>query len=174
MNVQFWFNLVVIALSPILAVLITVWLTQRNEKRKEKMEVFKQLMISRVTASTEDFVKIVNSIDVIFADSKRVRTAWKELFEEYNNPNYDLDRVRYKHTKLIESVAQDLGYKDKIEWDEIISNVYIPRWLGDRWAQNNILKESQNNFAKVMETAAKSLSSEGNKAPCKTEHKKKK
>lgn len=73
MNAQFWINVLAIVLSPILAVLITIWLTRRNEKRKEKMEAFRQLMISRVTASTEEFVKIVNSIDVIFADSKPVR-----------------------------------------------------------------------------------------------------
>lgn len=157
MNAQFWINVLAIVLSPILAVLITIWLTRRNEKRKEKMETFKQLMISRVTASTEEFVKIVNSIDVIFADSKPVRQAWKELFDEYTNPNYDLDRVKYRHTKLIEAVARDLGYKNKIEWNEIIENVYIPHWLVETWAQNNVLKDSQKNFAKVMETAVKNL-----------------
>ena len=171
---QFWINILAIVLSPIVAVGITVWLTQRNEKRKEKMEVFKQLMISRVCASTEDYVKTVNSIDVIFADSKEVRKAWKDLFDEYSNKDSDLDKCRYKHTKLIEAVAQDLGYKNKLEWSEIISNVYIPRWLIETWEQNNVVKEGQKNFAKVMETAAKSLLNENTSNVTKIERKKKK
>lgn len=169
---QFWINVLAIILSPIFAVLITMKLTQRNEKRKEKMEVFKQLMISRANASTEDYVKTVNSIDVIFADSKKVRKAWKDLFDEYSNPNNTIDKYRYKHTKLIEAVAENLGYKNKLEWSEIISNVYIPRWLVDMWEQNNVLKEGQKNFAKVMETAAKSLSNENTEKVDNTKQKK--
>ena len=46
-------------------------------------------------------------------------------------------------------------------------------WITKKERENNILKESQNNFAKVMETAAKNLSEEGNKAPRKNERKKK-
>lgn len=163
MNVQFWINILAIFLSPIIAVLITIWLTQKNEKRKEKMEVFKQLMISRVNASTEDYVKTVNSIDVIFADNKKVKKAWRDLFDEYSNQKQDLDQYRYKHTKLIEAVAEDLGYKNKLEWSEIIANIYIPYWLEEVWKQNNVVKEGQNNFAKVIETVAKNLSTETKK-----------
>lgn len=62
-----------------------------------------------------------------------------------------------KRTKLIEIIAKDLGYKNKIEWDEIISNPYIPNWLVDEWKQNDILKEGQKGFVELVKNATQNL-----------------
>ena len=66
-QISFWINIAAIVLSPIIAVCITIWLTRREEKRKEKVIVLKQLMIARAFPLTYDYVKTVNCIDVIFA-----------------------------------------------------------------------------------------------------------
>lgn len=170
MEVKDWINIIAIILSPIFAVLITMWLTTKNEKRKEKMEVFKQLMIARAIPGTIEYVRILNSLDVIFADSKHVRLAWKELFNEYAKTNLDFCTVLSKRTKLIEAIAKDLGYNDKIAWDEIISNPYIPSWLVDEWKQNDLLKEGQKGFVELVKNATqntikndKTKKDEGNK-----------
>ena len=42
MELKDWINIIAIVLSPIVAVLITMWLTTRNEKRKEKEASFLQ------------------------------------------------------------------------------------------------------------------------------------
>lgn len=153
MEIKDWINIVVIVLSPIFAVLITMWLTARNEKRKEKMEAFKQLMISRAVSGTIDYVKTLNSLDVVFADSSKVRAAWKDLFNEYAKPNIDSYSILSKRTKLIETIAKDLGYDDKIAWDEIIANPYVPVWLVDEWKQNDLLKEGQKGFVELVKNA---------------------
>lgn len=157
MEIKDWINIVAIILSPIFAVIITMWLTTRNEKRKEKMEVFKQLMIARAISGNYDYVKTLNSLDVIFADSPKVRQAWKELYEEYAKSNIDHIAILSKRTKLIETIAQDLGYDDKIAWNEIITNPYIPNWLVDEWKQNDILKEGQKGFVELVKNAAQNL-----------------
>lgn len=157
MEIKDWINIAAIILSPIFAVIITMWLTTRNEKRKEKMEVFKQLMVSRVISGTIDYVKTLNALDVVFADSPKVRKAWQELYNEYAKSNVDHIAILSKRAKLIISVANDLGYNGKIEWDEIIEHPYVPNWLVDEWKQNDILKEGQKGFVELVKNAAQNL-----------------
>lgn len=47
MIIDDWLNLVAIVMAPIVAVLIGQWLQNRAEKRKDKLEIFKTLMIAR-------------------------------------------------------------------------------------------------------------------------------
>lgn len=170
MEVKDWINIIAIILSPVFAVLITVWLTTKNEKRKEKVEVFKQLMIARAIPGTIEYVKILNSLDVVFADSQKVRAAWKDLFNEYAKVNADNYSILSKRTKLIEAIAKDLGYNDKIAWDEIISNPYIPNWLVEEWKQYDLVREGQKGFVELVKNATqnttkndKTKEDEGNK-----------
>ena len=121
------------------------------------MEVFKQLMVSRVISGTIDYVKTLNALDVVFADSPKVRKAWQELYNEYAKSNVDHIAILSKRAKLIISVANDLGYNGKIEWDEIIEHPYVPNWLVDEWKQNDILKEGQKGFVELVKNAAQNL-----------------
>lgn len=43
-----WVNLVAVIIIPILAVIIAQYLQNRSEKRKDKMQIFKVLMTSRI------------------------------------------------------------------------------------------------------------------------------
>jgi len=132
--------------GPVAAVLISVYLMDRKEKRKEKMEFFKELMISRAIPGSFAFVKVVNCIDVVFADSEKVKDAWRALYEEYASDKATYESIKTKKTKLIEEVAKDLGYKG-ITWDKIIANSYTPKWLTQEWDDNDKLKEGQKAFA---------------------------
>lgn len=156
MEIKDIINIVAIVLSPMLAVGLTIWLTKKNEKRKEKMEAFKQLMVSRAIFNSIDTVKLLNCIDVIFADNKKVQIAWKDLYEEFANPNMETVRVFSKQTKLIEEVAKDLGYKN-IEWNKIISNYYLPRWLSVELEQSNKMREGQNSIIELVKNAAQNI-----------------
>ena len=74
-------NLIAIIVIPIAAVLIGQWLQSRSEKRKDKMQIFKILMTSRIYGWTQDSVHCMNIIDIVFADDKTVCEAWKDLHD---------------------------------------------------------------------------------------------
>lgn len=121
-------NLIAIVIIPISAVLIGQWLQNRSEKRKDKMQVFKVLMTSRIYGWTPDSVNALNIIDVVFADDKNVRAAWKDLNDKYHVTDPDaqhLKKIEHAQYKLLEEIAISLGYKDKITW-ETIQNPYLP------------------------------------------------
>ena len=75
-------NLIAIIIIPIIAVLIGQWLQTRAEKRKDKMHIFKTLMTSRVYGWTQESVYCLNIIDIVFADDREVRNAWKDLYDK--------------------------------------------------------------------------------------------
>lgn len=58
-------NLVAIVGIPILAVVIGQYLQNRAEKRKDKMQIFRTLMTSRIYGWTVDSVHALNLIDVV-------------------------------------------------------------------------------------------------------------
>ena len=76
-------NLIAIIVIPIGAVLIGQWLQSRSEKRKDKMQIFKTLMTSRIYGWTQESVYCMNIIDIVFANDKKVRNAWKDLYDKY-------------------------------------------------------------------------------------------
>ena len=121
-------NLIAIIAIPIAAVLIGQWLQNRSEKRKDKMQIFKTLMTSRIYGWTPNSVDALNIIDVVFADDVKVRAAWKDLNDKYHVSDPDqqhLKKIENAQYKLLEAIACSLGYKDKITW-ETIQNPYMP------------------------------------------------
>lgn len=71
-------NIVALIVVPIVAVLIGQHLQNRAQKRTDKMEIFKTLMIAR-TGWTVESVRALNVIDIIFVNDKKVRNAWRDL-----------------------------------------------------------------------------------------------
>lgn len=121
-------NLAALVFIPIVAVIIGKWLQDRSEKRKDKMQIFKILMTSRIYGWTPDSVNALNIIDIVFSDDKKVRVAWKDLYDKYcvTNPDqHQLEKIKNAQYKLLEAMANSLGYKDKITW-ETIQNPYMP------------------------------------------------
>lgn len=128
-------NIVALVVVPILAVVIGQCLQNRAERRKDKMQVFKTLMTSRIYGQvdgwTREGVEAMNIIDVVFVDDKKVREAWKDLNDKFRVSNPDeqhLEKIRQAQFKLLEEMAKALGYKDKITW-ETIQNPYVPKGL---------------------------------------------
>ena len=121
-------NLIALVVIPIVAVLIGRWLQDRSEKRKDKMQIFKTLMTSRIYGWTPESVNALNIIDIVFANDKNVRAAWKDLNDKYHVSDPDqqhLKKIENAQYKLLEAIACSLGYKDKITW-ETIQNPYMP------------------------------------------------
>ena len=142
-------NLIAIIVIPILAVLIAQWLQTRSEKRKDKMLIFKTLMTARIYGWTVDSVHALNVIDIVFANDKKVRAAWKDLNDKYHVSNPDetqLKKIEQAQYKLLEAISNSLGYKDKITW-ETIQNPYIPDGLR---LQMEAQKQSQQAYLNVL------------------------
>lgn len=105
--------------------------SNRSEKRKDKIQIFKTLMTSRIYGRTPDSVNALNIIDIVYSDDKKVRAAWKDLNDKFRVTNPDqqhLKKIENAQYKLLETMANSLGYlgyKDKITW-ETIQNPYVP------------------------------------------------
>lgn len=145
-------NILAVLLSPIIALLISKKLQEKEEKRKEKIYILKVLMTQRFSIKSIEFVNALNLIDIIFVDDKPVREAYKNLYNAYavkvdtNNADETLaytNEIKKKTTKLIESIVKNIGYKDKITWDTI-QEPYIPQWLHDE-----LIAKSEMNSAQV-------------------------
>ena len=145
-------NLLVLILVPIVAVLIGQWLQSRAEKRKDKMQIFKTLMTSRIYGWMQESVYCMNLIDIVFADDKTVRDAWKDLYDKYcvQNPNEtQLKKIQNAQYKLLETMAKTLGYKNKVTW-ETIQNPYIPDGMIRLWQEQAKSQQTYNTLLNTM------------------------
>lgn len=145
-------NLIAIIVIPIAAVLIGQWLQNRSEKRKDKMQIFKTLMTARIYGWTVESVHALNVIDIVFADDKKVRDAWKDLYDKYCVQNPDetqLKRIQNAQYKLLETMAITLGYKDKITWENI-QNPYVPDGMIRQWQEQAKSQQTYNTLLNTM------------------------
>ena len=145
-------NLIAIIVIPIAAVLIGQWLQSRSEKRKDKMQIFKILMTSRIYGWTQDSVHCMNIIDIVFADDKTVCEAWKDLHDKYCVQNPDetqLRKIQNAQYKLLETMAKSLGYKDKVTW-ETIQNPYVPDGMIRQWQEQAKSQQAYNTLLNTM------------------------
>ncbi len=143
-------NLVAIIVAPVAAVWIGQWLQDRAEKRKDKMEIFKTLMIARNSWSLDSY-KALNIIDIVFADDETVRKRWKEYYDKLcveNPSDTELKKIKTAQDKLLEAMAVSLGYKDKITW-ETIQNPYVPQGMIDAEKKQQEYQNGQLEIAKL-------------------------
>lgn len=144
-------NLIAIVFIPITAVIVGQLLQNRSQKRKDKMDIFKALMVSR-NGWTPERVSSLNIIDIVFADDTNVRKCWKEYFEKLcieNPTGNDLVMIQKAHYKLLETMANSLGYKNKITW-ETIQNPYVPKGMIEMEQMQRTYQEGQVAFANIM------------------------
>lgn len=137
-------NLFAVILIPIVAVCVGQHLQDRAAKRKDKLEIFKTLMANRDGWSPES-VRALNILDVVFADNKNVRKAWKEYYDSLcvQNPNeMECKQRNQAHKRLLIEMAISLGYKDKISW-ETIENIYKPWGMVEAMNQQQTFQNGQ-------------------------------
>ena len=138
-----WISIIAVIVAPVVAVLIGQLLQDRAEKRKDKMAVFKAVMTYRYGWSQEA-VLALNSIPIVFANDKSVRDNWKSYYNLLciQEPNQmEIKQRTDALYKLIESMAEVLGYKDTIKWDDI-QNPYIPIGMASSFNNNMIIQNS--------------------------------
>ena len=141
-------NLIAVLLIPVVAVIVGQYLQERVQKRKDKMQIYQCLMTRRITGwAALEAVNAINSIDIIFTDNKEIRNqlgVWKSKCRK-DIPSEEQYR---EQCKLLELMANDLGYKDKITWD-IIQNPYYPEGLNQQLTMNTQIMNVQVEWAKA-------------------------
>ena len=159
-------NILAIIVIPIAAVFVGQSLQDRSQKRKDKLEIFRALMMNRGIAWTVETVRALNIIDIVFSDNNTVRMRWKEYYNQLciQTPN-DMQRkqVQEAQDKLLEAMAHSLGYKEQVTW-ETIQNPYIPKGMWDAMQQQQNIQNGQEKWAGAVELFTKVFCS-GNAQP---------
>jgi Flp pilus assembly protein CpaB len=97
-----------------------------QERSRQKFEVFATLMQNRAAIYAENAVRALNSIDLVFYDSRSVRDAWVELYLAFNNSQVmKSSGHEEKIRQLLTVMAQDIGLGDELRSVDI-SRVYLP------------------------------------------------
>jgi len=69
-------TIIAILVSPAIAVLVSMWIQNRKEKRQHKRYIFASLMSTRHQVISDEIVRALNMIDVVFHDKKKARRLW--------------------------------------------------------------------------------------------------
>ena len=137
-------NVIAILLSPVIAVTVTLWHQSRKEKRATKLWLFNTLIGTRQAPISEEAVRALNMIDVVFHDTSSARRLWREYFEMLcneglANPAGWATRSK-KNLEMITEMAKVLGYGKEITHLDV-DRVYHPVGLGAVTKKQNELQE---------------------------------
>ncbi len=128
-------------ISGLLATLITILFQKRTAKYNSKLKIFETLMSQRYLISTEESVKALNSIDVVFYKDSDVRKAYKEFLDETEKKPEFNPNVGDKYLRLLEEMSKVLKL-DNIHWDEI-KRYYYPAGLSEKLNEETALRKAQ-------------------------------
>jgi hypothetical protein len=156
-------NVIAILLSPIIAVLITLWYQSYKEKRDAKFRLFLTLMAHRKeNPLTIEHVNSLNLIDVVFANHPKVLQLWHEYYNLLNTRPANVVAWENKHVELLSEMATELRY-GKLKQTDILK-FYTPQSHTDQLVMNaemqkellRVLKNSAS-FATVFKTTKKKI-----------------
>src|SRR6266566_6171649 len=144
-------TLLAIAFSPVIAVLVTVYLQNRKEERAHKLNLLGTLIGTRHNPTGDDSIRALNLIDVVFHDASRVRELWHEYYgmlnnEGLNNPMGWTQRQK-KFLEMITEMARVLGYGKAITHLDV-DRIYYPVALSEQTRKNAALMDG---FLKLFE-----------------------
>lgn len=129
--------------SGLIATFVTILWQKRSQTVGEKTKIFTILMSKRYDITAEDSVNALNMIDIVFYKSEKVRSAWKSFLAATNLPDSQTKAqvINDKHLKLLEVIAEDIGYKN-VRWDDI-KQYYYPVGLSNLRQDEAVLRRIQ-------------------------------
>lgn len=127
-----WVHLLAIIISPVVAVLVSMYIQDKKEEKRAKRNILEIMISTRHNQVNEQTVRVMNMIDIIFADDKDVRRLWVEYFLMLNNEglnNENGNKLRKdKNMELIHAMANAVGIGAKINLLDL-SRIYCPQGL---------------------------------------------
>lgn len=149
-------SIIAIIIAPIVSVWIAQRLNEKAAKRKDKMDLFKTLMISR-NGWTMESVRALNILEVVFSDDEAVRNAWRKYYDRLcvseTPSDAELKKIQEAQYDLLETMAISLGYKNKITW-KTIQNPYVPKWMIEAEKNQRSYQEGQLALADIAKRMA--------------------
>ena len=145
-------TIIISVCSGLIGVLATLWWNLKIEKRDEKVQLFKTLMACRGHIASEENVKALNLVDVVFSDCEEACECLKAFVEAAGKVPFSDEFLVAKYLKLVESIATSLGYK-KLDWSRISECVYFPKAIVEKHTEEELLRKAslQNQMALVNE-----------------------
>lgn len=129
-----WVNVAAIVLSPLIAVLVSVFLQHRREQRNQKLWIFNTLVSTRHQPIVDENVRALNMIDVAYHDEAKVRTLWREYYAMLSNQGLNnqvgWQQRQTKNLEMITEMAKAVGYGNAISYLDV-DRVYYPVGLGE-------------------------------------------
>jgi hypothetical protein len=148
---------VAVVVSPIVAVCISTYLQDRKERRNQKLAILGTLIATRHMPISDEVVRALNMIDIIFYDKKEIRKLWREYFEMLSNAGLNnqigANQRGLKNLELIHAMAKSLGYGVAITHLDV-NRIYSPIGLEEKAAFDQELSKE---FMRVLK-ATDSLS----------------
>jgi hypothetical protein len=143
-KLQLWVTALAIFLGPLAGVIFTFWFQSRKDKSAEKHRLFVTLMGERKgLASSQEMVKALNTIDVVFSDNTIVVSLWHKYYALLSQPPGE----ERNHTwiELLTAMAADLRYSNLKQTD--LDKFYIPQGHAD---QLEFQREVQTEWLRVL------------------------
>jgi hypothetical protein len=147
MTIADWLIIAATLSGPVLAVQAQKWIERATENRKRRITIFEVLMANRATRLSDEYVRALNMIDLVFLPrgltaeaDRRVINAWRSLLGELNDLPHDQTnqaaleawgtRCLNRHIALLMAMSASLGFGFSEE--ELRRGVYYPKAHVDR------------------------------------------
>jgi hypothetical protein len=128
MQVPIWLTIIISLTSGLVTFAISTWFYVRHEERKQKIEVFRNLMGNRhgLTKTPDpdvkrEFFKALNEAFVVFGKSP-------EVLKTIMNFKIYPDRASDNFTLLARAICSDLKIPDSTIKDEFFNEPFVPRF----------------------------------------------
>lgn len=139
-------SIVAIIFGPVVAVVITRLMDDRNAAKGRRYQVFRDLMRTRAAKLSPAHVDALNLVEIEFNKFPRVTGAWHRYMEnlaaanpidENERSNFNVRREQL-FIKLIQEVAKQSGLRTVDITDVMTSNYYPVGWQTEQQEQQQI------------------------------------
>lgn len=106
--VQQWGVLFATLISPLLAVVVTLWYQRRDRSYQLKLGVFTKLMQLRRNKISAEYVGALNLVPVVFHSNTAVTAAFREVLRATSDPNWSIPSNDPRFPEVMERLSQQL------------------------------------------------------------------
>jgi len=112
-----WVTLAGLVLSPVFAVILTLWVDGRRKQREQRIQVMRMLLTTRHLPGDAVYSVAINLIPIEFNNSRGVMAAWHSYIESVRytptpeNQEEHQKIIFSRQTKLIFETMKTIGFK---------------------------------------------------------------
>lgn len=127
-----------VSIVPVIVWFIGIKYQDYKSKRQAQLDLFLTLMANRQKSPiSEKWVDALNSIDVVFQNNRKVRSAWRNYLDSLNQKSAHFDNQNAYKLDLLSEMAESLGYKQLKQTE--IDRFYSPVYFGSKQSRQEIL-----------------------------------